>query len=154
MAEKKCKYCSLMIPKDAKICPHCRKKQGIGFLGKIFLVFFIIVVFGAIMASLEEKPSKSSPSPARQETTLTAVGQAIKNTHPFWSNNICNAIGEKKIFIGMTKDQVVAAWGKPYKINTTTGSYGTHEQWVMHDSINSSYIYFENDILTTIQQSQ
>ena len=27
--EKKCKFCAMMIPKEASICPHCRKRQGI-----------------------------------------------------------------------------------------------------------------------------
>lgn len=41
----------------------------------------------------------------------------------------------------------IESWGEPLDINTTTGSYGTHEQWVY----GTSYLYFENGILTTIQ---
>lgn len=26
MAEKKCKFCAMQIPSDAKLCPYCRKK--------------------------------------------------------------------------------------------------------------------------------
>lgn len=40
------------------------------------------------------------------------------------------------------------SWGEPESINKTTGSYGTHEQWV-YGSYN--YLYFENDKLTAIQ---
>lgn len=51
--------------------------------------------------------------------------------------------------IGMTKDEVLASnWGKPKSINKTTGSYGTHEQWVYGGN---NYLYFENGILKTIQ---
>ena len=39
------------------------------------------------------------------------------------------------------------AWGAPDHINTTTGSYGTHEQWVYDDR----YLYFENGTLTSRQ---
>lgn len=49
----------------------------------------------------------------------------------------------------MDRDQVIAAWGKPYKINETIESWGKHEQWVMHEDIGSDYIYFENGILTS-----
>ena len=39
------------------------------------------------------------------------------------------------------------AWGAPDHINTTTGNYGTHEQWVYDDR----YLYFKNGILTSRQ---
>lgn len=151
--EKKCKYCSMMIPVDAKVCPHCRKKQGIGFIGKLFFVFFVLVILGAFLSTFENKPSKSLPQTI-QETPLTEAGVKIKNENPSWSNEACNTIAKNEIFIGMHKDQVIRAWGKPHQINTTTGSYGHHEQWVMRDSINTDYLYFKNDILTTIQQSR
>jgi hypothetical protein len=44
MHEKKCKYCSMMIPKDAKICPHCRKKQGGGLLFISFIILVLIII--------------------------------------------------------------------------------------------------------------
>lgn len=51
--------------------------------------------------------------------------------------------------IGMTKAQALASnWGKPSKINTTIKAGLTHEQWVYGTG---SYLYFENGILTTIQ---
>lgn len=50
MADKKCKYCAMMIPQEAMICPYCRKRVnkfthylkviGIGlliFLGSLFI---------------------------------------------------------------------------------------------------------------------
>ena len=54
---------------------------------------------------------------------------------------------EGKVKIGMTKAMCTEAWGHPYDINKTIGSWGVHEQWVY----GSSYLYFENDILTSIQ---
>lgn len=51
--------------------------------------------------------------------------------------------------IGMTKEEVEnSTWGKPSKINRTTTAYGVHEQWVYS---NYRYIYFDNDIVTAIQ---
>ncbi|MEW6485781.1 MAG: zinc ribbon domain-containing protein [Pseudomonadota bacterium] len=46
--EKKCKYCAMMISKDAKICPHCRKKQGWSLVAKIIIGFFILIALSAI----------------------------------------------------------------------------------------------------------
>lgn len=53
------------------------------------------------------------------------------------------------VSIGMTREEVLdSMWGKPQSINRTTGAYGTHEQWVYRGR---NYLYFENGVLTTIQ---
>lgn len=81
---------------------------------------------------------------------LNAIGKRLAIKHPDWSSDDCDTISKGKISLGMTTDQVQAAWGRPYRINRTHGSYGTHEQWVMHE-LGNTYVYFENDICTTIQ---
>ena len=52
--------------------------------------------------------------------------------------------------IGMTAEEVRnSTWGKPEDINRTTTAYGVHEQWVYS---NYRYIYFDNGIVTAIQE--
>ena len=52
--------------------------------------------------------------------------------------------------IGMTADDIInSTWGKPTDINTTTTEYSTSEQWVYS---NYQYLYFDDGILTSIQQ--
>ncbi len=51
MAEKKCKSCAMMIPKEAKICPHCRKRQGLTIL-KVFGYFLVILFFIGILSTI------------------------------------------------------------------------------------------------------
>lgn len=52
--------------------------------------------------------------------------------------------------IGMNKYEVIdSTWGSPEKINKTMTSYGKHEQWCYS---NYRYIYFENEIVTSIQE--
>lgn len=151
MNEKKCKQCTMMIPKEAKICPHCRKRQGWTWPAKIFLGLILLSVMMPVFVGSNKT---HSPAPIVQEEPLSPKGQNIKKLYPGWSNDVCNTVSEEKIKIGMTEEQVIAAWGKPYKINTTRNSYGSHDQWVMHDSIDSSYLYFDNGILKSIQQSK
>jgi hypothetical protein len=51
--------------------------------------------------------------------------------------------------LGMTPADVEASsWGKPQKINTTTNKWGESQQWVYG---NGGYLYFENGVLTSIQ---
>jgi uncharacterized lipoprotein YajG len=57
--------------------------------------------------------------------------------------------------IGMTYSEVVDVWNRPQRINRTTTSYGTREQWVYSfrwDHIyETAYVYFENGKVTAIQ---
>lgn len=46
------------------------------------------------------------------------------------------------------KQMRIEAWGEPSSINKTTGSWGTHEQWVYGSG---NYLYFEGNKLTAIQ---
>lgn len=82
--------------------------------------------------------------------SLTKAGKRVRKNHPNWDDETCNVIGSGKINIGMTKEQVRAAWGRPYKVNQTINANGTSEQWVMRES-GGSYVYFEGDTCTTIQ---
>ena len=55
---------------------------------------------------------------------------------------------EGKVRIGMTREMCREAWGSPEDINTMSGSWGVHEQWVYGTN---SYLYFENGTLASIQ---
>lgn len=50
--------------------------------------------------------------------------------------------------IGMTKEMCELAWGDPEKINQTILSGKKSEQWVYADN---NYLYFDNGVLTAIQ---
>jgi len=51
--------------------------------------------------------------------------------------------------IGMTTQECIdSTWGRPESINRTTTAYGISEQWVYGMT---SYLYFDNGILTDIQ---
>jgi hypothetical protein len=82
--------------------------------------------------------------------SLTKAGQKIHAKYPEWDTEVCNKVGKGNISIGMTTAQVKAAWGNPYRVNTTTTANGVSEQWVMRES-GSSYVYFEDGRVTTIQ---
>lgn len=62
---------------------------------------------------------------------------------------------EKQVKLGWSEEMCRESWGNPTDINTTTGSWGVHEQWVYEVSYDDYYnmrcLYFENGVLTTIQ---
>jgi len=62
-------------------------------------------------------------------------------------------IAQKRVVVGMTRQQVMQAWGGPYSINVTYTKDGVRrEEWIYEDWESSSdvrhrYLYFEENIL-------
>ncbi len=87
--------------------------------------------------------------------------QAYVQTHVELDDATRNRILQGKVAIGMTTEQVIASWGRPHDINRTVGSWGVHEQWVygytkyygsgVSGFVSTSYLYFENGLLTSWQ---
>ena len=76
--------------------------------------------------------------------SISAYNEYIKK----YGTKFGSLVAEGDVTIGMNKKMVKDAWGLPDHINTTTGSYGTHEQWVY----GNSYLYFKNGIVTSKQE--
>lgn len=64
---KKCKHCQTDIPKKAKVCPNCKRKQG----GKLKTVLLVILVLGVIGSFMPEEESEvKTEEVTKQETTV------------------------------------------------------------------------------------
>lgn len=158
---KACPKCAMAIPRAAKFCPHCRKRLGthpvtIG-CAVVLVGFAALWAIGTAMTPAGAPRPSSSPAaivaPTPDTAWLASPAGKLCAKHPGWDREACDAIAGKKIFVGMTAEQVIAAWGKPYKINSTLTGNSKHEQWVMHEH-GSSYVYFEDGVMTALQQSK
>lgn len=58
-----------------------------------------------------------------------------------------NKVLKNIIWVGMTKELCILAWGEPRSKNETVFEGGKREQWVYSDS----YLYFKNGVLSAIQ---
>jgi hypothetical protein len=58
---------------------------------------------------------------------------------------------DRNVHIGMTTEQVMAAWGRPLRVNETIRATSREEQWIYPRSV---YLYFTNGTLTTIQRTR
>jgi hypothetical protein len=64
-----------------------------------------------------------------------------------------SAIAQKRVVVGMTREQVLKSWGSPYTINITYTDNGVRrEAWIYEDWIDSGtvkhrYLYFEENNL-------
>lgn len=75
------------------------------------------------------------------------------------------AASRKQVMVGMDENYVIKAWGSPHKINSTTSSKGTTQQWVFAYSkiigtgkyafetfVTTGYVYFnENGLVSSVQ---
>jgi len=92
--------------------------------------------------------------------TTNHMGEAMRrpdylNARPELPPETRKAILAGKVFVGMTKEEVIASWRKPYDINPSVGSWGVHEQWIYghYDYYHgyfktTNYLYLENSKLT------
>ena len=58
------------------------------------------------------------------------------------------AIYENKIWIGMSREQLLESWGRPWDINRTVYSWGVHEQFCYPGS---RFVYVEDGEVTSWQ---
>lgn len=77
---KKCKHCKMDIPKDAKICPHCRKKQKSGILKWVVLILIIGVVIGAVTGEDKSADSTTKQTEATSSDNQKQESESIEYT--------------------------------------------------------------------------
>ena len=77
METKKCKHCQSDIPKKAKVCPNCKKKQG-GKL-KFFLIAFLVIGIIGSAASNGEDSNESTSVKTNESNTQEVTVQETAN---------------------------------------------------------------------------
>ena len=73
---KLCKYCQTPIPKKAKVCPNCRKKQG----GKLKWIVIAVVVLFIIGIATSGGGDNKDTSPKKVENVSTNDKATQENT--------------------------------------------------------------------------
>ena len=107
--EKKCKYCAMMIPKEAKYCPHCRKRQGTSTGVKILAVLLFLFLIGFI-SSLSKTGSNFSSTLSDRAFTAWAV-------HELFVKNALKAPGTAE-FAPQSASKVETVGKDTYKITS------------------------------------
>lgn len=74
----------------------------------------------------------------------------LQMTYERYGADITNDILRGVVKLGYTAQVCELAWGEADRVNKTTHSLGTHEQWVYRAK--NAYLYFEDGILKTIQE--
>ena len=73
---KQCKHCKSEIDAKAKVCPVCRKKQGIGCLVPLLIIVGAIILIIAISVALSGESSNSSNSTSSTSNSASTTSEA------------------------------------------------------------------------------
>lgn len=95
------------------------------------------------------KAYRLSGGKACSRASTARIHQLLRD-HAGWPDEQLTVVACGGVLVGMTADQVLAAWGKPTDVNRTTTAVGSSEQWVYGD-LDASYVYLDNGVVTTIQ---
>lgn len=70
---KKCKYCQSDIPKKAKVCPNCKKKQGKGILKWIIIAVVVLGIFGAATGGKDNDSTQNKETEKVESVTTEST---------------------------------------------------------------------------------
>jgi len=100
---KKCKHCQTDIPKKAKVCPNCRRKQG--GIGKVIGIIVILFVLFGILGS-------GSDSNENSNTNDNSVSNVSTQKEEVVSTKKLTADKYNSIDFGMSYEDVVGIIGE------------------------------------------
>lgn len=98
---KLCKHCQTEIPKKAKVCPNCRKKQG-GKLKWIIIAVVVLVIIGSMAGGSDESNNSNVASSSTNKTTVETSNE--KNTI---EDNVSNSNTEVEEIIEIETETVI-----------------------------------------------
>jgi hypothetical protein len=91
-----------------------------GFRAGQFVAALLFVAFlssiAYVLFFLPKKSVSAENLAAARAIPLSSAGSIIHGAYPAWDNVICNSVGAKRLRIGMRKEMVEAAWGRPRTI--------------------------------------
>ncbi|MEI7636377.1 MAG: hypothetical protein WCJ37_03675 [Syntrophus sp. (in: bacteria)] len=116
--KKKCKYCAMMVPREARICPFCQKKPGTPGIPTSAVLFFVFVMMFIVMSIIS-----GGKTPRSTSNDTTPAPRTVSKPAPALIKNIISyRLLEKKDISYGTVNR------KSYKILLDTGSTPSNEE--------------------------
>ena len=120
------------------------------FVGTIIVALGCVTIYQVSESQDREAADRGAQARAWHARNKTTKAGLLCEKHAGWTPEACDAIAGAKVQMGMTKEQVKLAWGKPRGMNETVAAGVDREQWVYP----SDYLYFDHGVLTSIQTSR
>lgn len=95
------------------------------------------------------RPGSTGTGPAFRTPSADPAAEAKQR-----EERLQQAYANRRVFIGMTKDEVTTSWGRPANVNRSVYSNQVSEQWVYRWSDKTTYLYFDDGVLRSLQESQ
>ena len=167
-----CPHCGAADPSGAEAA---KKAAAVASnqktLGGCLFAVLLVVIIGMFVAS-DSKPSVEPaagataatitppPSPAERQRAILAAAiptcklsskrtASLLRRHADWDDDAIILVGCRRIRVGMTQEQLVASWGNPETVNSTTTPAGRDDQLVYGDN----YVYISGGLVTSFQTS-
>jgi uncharacterized protein YdcH (DUF465 family) len=96
-------------------------------------------------AQLAQKTAQLAAEKSESENLSKQIKETEEKIEALKAREIS---GFKTVRLGMTKQECLELVGNPREINRTKNAFGSLAQWVYHDG---RYLYFDNSVLTSIQ---
>lgn len=94
-----------------------------------------------------EYPKETISSEKSQQMAEKARAQEIESLKNGPNSKFYEAVKTKTLMVGLPEHLLLLGWGKPEKINTTTGAWGVHKQYVYLVRM----VYVKNGVVTSWQ---
>lgn len=117
-----------------------------GIIG--YISDFYLKMTPEMSATIFQNPYYSACFAYLRGADSTAENMKIKSLYDKYESDKVLRILNHQIWIGMSSEQAKESIGNPTEIKSNTNAYGRTEQWIYPHEM---YIYFDNGILTTIQ---
>lgn len=83
---------------------------------------------------------------ARYDAEVLAAKKARAATYQYAKS--INAVHNKQVIVGMTKDDLIKSWGNPDHINDSVTGSDMRQQWVYITPSGRQYVYVRDGIVT------
>ena len=151
---KKCKYCQTDIPKKAKICPNCKKKQD-RKVKWIIIGIIVIIILGGAFGNSDSSSNKdnTTQSVSNSQTAVSeSENEEPKSEEPIKEESKKEEPEKEEVqeYIEITSTELISAYdsnqvkckqlydGKMLKVTGTVTSVGT-------DIMNDVYVCLGHD---------
>lgn len=145
---KLCKHCQTEIPKKAKVCPQCRRKQG-GKAKWIIIIIAVLFIFSMLFGD-----DDSSYTLSDDATTLTReeyIDKCEDVSYEELARTNSQYVGTKVKFIGEIFQVVYSSdtGSSTYLISVTEDEYGLWDDhvYVRFDTSELESKFLEDDIV-------
>ncbi len=101
-------------------------------------------------SAIAEHEKREAGAKVRTAAALAERSKALE-TVCATDRKACDAINKRSIFVGMKREHVLLAWGKPLHVNVTVDARGKSEQMVYPSH---QYVYVANGVVTAMQGTE